>query len=62
MEYKHRLATATETLRWVTLVPRGRGHLRTRARLVSGHARLALSQRLSDEQKQRVNRLLRRPA
>jgi CelD/BcsL family acetyltransferase involved in cellulose biosynthesis len=60
MEHKERLANGEETLRWVTLVPRGRGHLMTRARLLPGQARLTLSQRLSDEQKRRVKRILRR--
>jgi len=60
MQHKERLANGVETLRWVTLVPHGLGHLTTKARLLPGQARLALSQRLSDEQKRRVKRLLRR--
>jgi CelD/BcsL family acetyltransferase involved in cellulose biosynthesis len=60
MQHKERLANGVETLRWVTLVPRGRGHLMTRARLLPGQARLALSQHLSDVQKRRVKRMLRR--
>jgi CelD/BcsL family acetyltransferase involved in cellulose biosynthesis len=60
MQHKERLANGVETLRWVTLVPRGRGHVLTRARLLPGQARLALSHRLSDEQKRRVKRILGR--
>jgi CelD/BcsL family acetyltransferase involved in cellulose biosynthesis len=59
---KERLANTTETLRWVTLVPRGPGHLRTRLQLLPGHMRRALSRRLSPEQKRLVKRLLRRSA
>jgi CelD/BcsL family acetyltransferase involved in cellulose biosynthesis len=61
-EQKERLASTVETLRWVTLVPPGRRQVSTRMRLLPGRARLALSQRLSDEQKRRVKRLLRRPS
>ena len=60
VEYKQRLATADETLRWVTLVPPGPRQLLTRLRMTPGQARLAVSRRLSAEQKRRVKRLLRR--
>jgi CelD/BcsL family acetyltransferase involved in cellulose biosynthesis len=60
MQHKERLANGVETLRWVTLVPQGRRQLLTRARLLPGRARLALSRHLSDEQKRRVKRILRR--
>lgn len=60
VEYKQRLATADETLRWVTLVPPGPRQLLTRLRMTPGRARLAVSRRLSAEQKRRVKRLLRR--
>jgi CelD/BcsL family acetyltransferase involved in cellulose biosynthesis len=61
-EYKQRLATAEETLRWMSIVLPGPGRLRVRAGLLRGRVRLALSQRLSAEQKRRVKKLLRRPA
>jgi CelD/BcsL family acetyltransferase involved in cellulose biosynthesis len=60
MQHKERLANAVETLRWVTLVPRGRGHVRTRLGLLPERARLALSQRLSEKHKHRAKRLLGR--
>jgi len=60
LEHKQRLASGAETLRWMTLVPPGRGRLRTRLGLLPGQARLALSHRVSDEQKRRVKRLLGR--
>ena len=60
MQHKERLANGAETLRWVTIVPHGRGHVLTRARLLPGQARLSLSQRLSDEQKRRLKRILGR--
>ncbi len=59
-EYKRRLSDGEETLRWITLVPPGRGQLKTRLRLLPGHARLALAQRLSAQQKSRIKRVLRR--
>lgn len=59
-EYKVRLADGEEMLRWVTLVPPGRGHLKTRVRLLPGQARLALGQRLSAQQRARIKRVLRR--
>jgi CelD/BcsL family acetyltransferase involved in cellulose biosynthesis len=61
-EYKQRLATSEETLRWMAIVIPGPGQLRIRAGLLQGRLRLALSQRLSNEQKRRMKKLLRRPA
>ncbi len=59
-DYKYRFADGEEILRWVTLVPPGRGRLKTRLRLLPGQARLELAQRLSPRQKARLKRLLRR--
>lgn len=59
-EYKRRLSDGEEALRWITLVPPGRGRLTTRLRLLPGQARLALAQRLSPQQKARIKRVLRR--
>lgn len=59
-EYKRRLSDDEETLRWITLVPPGRGQLTTRLGLLPGQARLALAQRLSPQQKARIKRVLRR--
>jgi hypothetical protein len=46
----------------MAIVIPGPGQLRIRAGLLQGRLRLALSQRLSNEQKRRMKKLLRRPA
>jgi CelD/BcsL family acetyltransferase involved in cellulose biosynthesis len=61
VEHKQRLATGEETLRWMAIVPPGPGQLRVRASVLQRRLRLELSARLSDEQKRRVKKLLRRP-
>ena len=58
--YKYRLTDEEEELVWLTLVSRGDGYLGRRARLAPHLTRVALRNRLSDEMKLRINKLLRR--
>ena len=58
--YKYRLTDEEEQLVWLTLVARGGGYLTRRARLAPHLARVALRNRLSDDMKMRINKLLRR--
>jgi CelD/BcsL family acetyltransferase involved in cellulose biosynthesis len=57
-EFKYRLADGDETLRWLVLVPPGRGHLRTRLRVRAGGARRAVSARAPTAAKRLVRRAL----
>ena len=59
-EYKYRLTDEEEDLVWTTYVARGAGFGARRARLAPHFARVALRERLSDDMKLKINKLLRR--
>lgn len=59
--YKYRLADSEEVLEWVTIVPRGRRHLRARASTAPRHVRRAVLGRIPDPVKDRVKAALGRP-
>ena len=59
-EYKYRLTDEEEDLVWMTYVARGGGFIARRARLTPHLARVALRNRLSDDMKLKINKLLRR--
>ena len=59
-EYKYRFSDGQDTLEWLTLVPPGPRYALARATWSPVHARYAITQRMTPEQKQRVRDLVGR--
>jgi CelD/BcsL family acetyltransferase involved in cellulose biosynthesis len=59
-DYKYRFSDTERQLVWQTVVPRGRSYPLARAALAPQQARRALADRLSEERKEKLKRLIRR--
>ena len=59
-EYKYRFSDGQDTLDWLTLIPPGPRYALARASFAPIHARYAITQRMTAEQKQRARELLER--